>query len=109
MPPLEALWWAEAMCAFTADRDKSHWDWTGMLLVPDWLDHDDVERARAAAARNGPPALDRVRLEGLEEGRCVQTLHLGPYDHEGPVLDAMHHDVIPARGLQLRGKQAHRR
>lgn len=98
MPPLEALWWAEDMCAFTADRDKSHWDWTGMLLVPDWLDHDDVERARAAAARNGPPALDRVRLEGLEEGRCVQTLHLGPSD-----------DGIPARGLQLRGKQAHRR
>ena len=102
--PLEALWWAEDMSTFTTDRDKSRWDWTAMLLVPDWLTHDDVERARAAAARNHPPALDRVRLERLEEGRCVQTLHLGPYDAEGPVLHAMHHDVIPTRGLQMRGK-----
>lgn len=104
VPPLEALWWAEDMSAFTADRDKSRWDWTVMLLVPDWLGPDDVERARVAAVRNHPPALDRVRFEGLEEGLCVQTLHLGPYDDEGPVLETMHHDVIPARGLQLRGK-----
>ena len=59
--PLEALWWAEDMSTFTSERDKSRWDWTVMLLVPDWLDHDDVERARAAASRSRPPALDQVR------------------------------------------------
>lgn len=104
VPPLEALWWAEDMSAFTADRDESRWDWTVMLLLPDWLDHDDVERARAAAARKHPPALDRARLEVLDEGLGVQTLHVGPYDDEGPVLEAMHHDVVPGRGFRLRGK-----
>lgn len=102
--PLEALWWAEDMSAFTSDRDKSRWSWTVMLLVPDWLGRDDVERARAAAARRRPPVLERVRLQRLAEGRCVQTLHLGPYDDEGPVLEAMHRDGIIGRGLQLRGR-----
>ena len=46
--PLEALWWAEDLSTFTSGRDKSRWDWTVMLLVPDWLGHEDVERACAA-------------------------------------------------------------
>ena len=102
--PLEALWWAEDMSSFTSERDKSRWDWTVMLLVPDWLDHEDVERARAAASRSQPPALDQVRLERWEEGRCVQTLHVGPYEAEAPVLETMHQQVIPARRLTMRGK-----
>jgi hypothetical protein len=102
--PLEGLWWAEDMSAFTGNRDKSRWDWTLMLLIPDWLDRADVDHARAAAARNRPPLLDVVRLEALEEGRCVQTLHVGSYDDEGPVLETMHQDVIAARGLRPAGR-----
>lgn len=88
--PLEALWWADDMLTFTTERDRSRWQWTVLLLVPDWLDQDDVERAWAAAFRNQPPALKQVRLERLEEGRCVQTLHVGAYADEGPVLETMH-------------------
>src|ERR1700730_7005466 len=36
--PLEGLWWAEDMDSFTASRDKSRWDWTLMIMVPDWID-----------------------------------------------------------------------
>ncbi len=45
--PLEALWWSGDMAAFTSARDKDQWDWTVMLLVPDWLDVSDVDAARA--------------------------------------------------------------
>jgi hypothetical protein len=99
--PLEALWWADDMSAFTSERDKSRWSWTALNLVPDWITEEQFERARAAAG--DAPALGRLRLETLSEGRCVQTLHLGSFDEEGPVLEAMHHDVIPARGLQMTG------
>ena len=102
--PLEALWWAEDMSTFTSERDKSRWEWTVMLLVPDWLGHEDVERACAAVSRRQPPALDRVHLESLEEGRCVQTLHVGPYEAEAPVLETMHQQFIPDSGLTMRGK-----
>jgi hypothetical protein len=34
----------------------------------------------------------------------VQTLHLGPYDEEGPVLHTLHHEFIPGRGLRMTGE-----
>ncbi len=100
--PLEALWWSDDMAAFTNDRDKSRWDWTALNLVPDWITDEQFSRALAAAAE--APALDRLRLETYAEGRCVQTLHVGSFDDEGPLLEAMHHDFIPAQGLRMTGR-----
>jgi hypothetical protein len=103
--PLEGLWWAEDMDAFTSARDKSRWDWTLMIMVPDWTD----EAVFAAAvdrvgAGNAPARLGDVRLDTLSEGRCAQTLHVGPFDEEADVLARMHHEFIPAQGLGLAGR-----
>ena len=105
VPPLEGLWWADDMDSFTVARDKSRWDWTLMLMVPDWIGEAmfsaalDEVRDRAAPAR-----LDDVRLESLVEGLCVQTLHVGSFDDEAPVLARMHDEFIPGRGLRMTGK-----
>lgn len=104
VPPLEGLWWADDMAAFTRARDKNQWRWTMMILAPEWIDDDAFEAAVTQAGAKKPPVrLDDVRLESLSEGRCVQTLHLGSFDDEGPVLAQMHHEFIPANGLQLSG------
>lgn len=103
--PLEALWWADDLETFTSGRDKSQWNWTVMNLIPDWLTAAHLDVVRDRVARKGSaPVLDRLRLEPFAEGLCVQTLHLGPYDAEGPVLERLHHDVVPDNGLRLRGK-----
>ena len=103
--PLEALWWAADMSAFTLARDKTRWSWTLLTLVPDWVGAADVATARAAVARKGAPArLDDVRLERLEEGLSVQTLHVGAYDDEGPVLRALHEEFLPAQSLRMTGR-----
>ncbi|KAE8762893.1 GyrI-like domain-containing protein [Georgenia thermotolerans] len=105
VPPLEGLWWAEDMDAFTTARDKSRWRWTLMILVPDWIDAAMVAAAiERAGARNRPVRLDDVRLEALAEGRCVQTLHVGAFDDEADVLARLHHEVIPGHGLRPTGK-----
>ena len=104
VPPLEGLWTADDFDAFTTSRDKSRWDWTMMILVPEWIGDDLVETAVAQAGAKNPPArLADVRLQTLTEGRCVQTLHVGPFDDEGPVLDRMHREFIPSQGLRLTG------
>ncbi|WP_306368462.1 GyrI-like domain-containing protein [Nocardiopsis sp. CC223A] len=103
--PLEGLWWSDDMDAFTTARDKSQWDWTLMIMVPEWTDAAMVAAAVGAAGAEGAPArLGEVRLEALCEGRCVQTLHVGPFDEEGPVLERMHHGFIPDRGLRMSGR-----
>lgn len=105
VPPLEALWWADDMDVFTSARDKSQWDWTVMLLVPDWVPAATVDQAvETVAAKGRPASLDKVRLEVLEEGTAVQTLHVGPYDAEAEVLADLHHRFVPEHGLRLTGK-----
>ncbi len=34
----------------------------------------------------------------------MQTLHVGPYDAEAPVLDELHNVYIPGHGLRMTGK-----
>ncbi|KTR86219.1 GyrI-like domain-containing protein [Leucobacter chromiiresistens] len=104
VPPLEGLWWAESADAFTVSRDKSKWDWTMMIMVPEWIEHSAFLQARdRVAAKQGPVRLEDVRLDALAEGCCVQTLHVGSFDDEGAVLEAMHHEFIPENGYRMNG------
>lgn len=103
--PLEGLWWAEDMDSFTTVRDKSRWNWTMMIMVPDWIGRDMFAAAvERVAAGNAPARLGDVRLEPLSEGRCVQTLHVGSFDDEADVLARMHHEFIPDNGLRMVGR-----
>ena len=105
VPPLEGLWWAEDMETFTTARDKSAWDWTMMILQPEWITGEMVAGAIEQVQRTkNPPALPKLRLETYHEGLSVQILHRGSYDDEGPVLHRMHHEFIPANSLQMNGK-----
>lgn len=104
VPPLEGLWWAEQMAAFTTARDKSAWQWTLMLMVPDWIGADMVSAALAtAAAKKPPPRIEEIRFQSLDEGQCVQTLHIGSFDDEARVLAELHQDFLPGNGLQPAG------
>ena len=49
VPPPEALWWMEG-AAFDV-QDKSSWDWTLMIMVPDIVTAELCERVRAEAQR----------------------------------------------------------
>jgi len=105
VPPLEGLWWADDMAAFTARRDKSRWSWTLLIMQPEWIDAAFVEQARETVrTKKAPPRLDDIRFETLDEGLCVQTLHVGSFDDEAPVLARMHHEFIPANGLRMTGR-----
>ncbi len=104
VPPLEGLWWAEDMETFIT-RDKSEWEWTMMIMTPDWITPstfaEAVEQVRQA---KNPTALNNVRLEPYHEGLSVQIMHIGSYDDEAPVLAEMHTTFMPQNGLAANGK-----
>ena len=103
--PLEGLWWAEDMSTFSTGRDKSRWSWTLMTMVPDWIDVALFTTAvEQVAAKNRPGRLSDVRLETLQEGECVQALHIGSFDDEGPLLEKMHREFVPGHGLEMVGR-----
>jgi hypothetical protein len=105
VPPLESLWWAEDFSVFTTNYDKSQWLWTAMILTPEWITKTMFREALAGvSAKTNPEVLKKLRLEKLSEGRCVQTLHVGSFEDEGPVLKIMHEQFIPENGLTMRGR-----
>ncbi len=104
VPPLEGLWWSDDLDAFTVARDKSRWDWTLLLMTPDWIGSDAASAAVEQVRRKSPPRrLDDLRWQTLSEGRCVQTLHVGSFDDEADVLARMHDEFIPTQGLRMAG------
>lgn len=104
VPPLEGLWWAEDMDSFTSARDKSQWDWTMMIMIPDWITSAVIEQALSDVSQKKPlPALVKLRWEVYQEGLSVQILHLGSYDEEGPVLKKLHEVWMPENGYRFNG------
>ena len=102
MPP-EGLWWTDDMSQFTM-ADKSNWKWTMMLMQPDFVRTEDVEKAKEAAGRKKPfPALGDLRFEKYDEGLSAQIMYLGPFAEEGPTIQRIH-DFIREKCLVLRGK-----
>lgn len=103
--PLEGLWWADDASSFTSARDKSLWQWTLMILQPEWIDGAMFDAALARASAKDPSArVGEVRFETLAEGLCVQTLHVGAFDDEAPLLARMHEEFIPQNALAMTGR-----
>ena len=104
VPPLEGLWWAEDMDAFTS-RDKSAWDWTMMIMQPDWIAPEMIDEAIQQVQKSkNLPALPKLRFERYHEGLSVQIMHYGSYDDEAPTLHRLHHEFVPQNGYEMVGK-----
>ncbi|MCL4544179.1 MAG: GyrI-like domain-containing protein [Chloroflexi bacterium] len=100
--PLEGLWWAQDMTTFTSARDKSQWDFTLMIMQPEWITKVMFDAAvKKVAERDAPIHLSKVRFEMFDEGKCVQTLHVGSFDDETAILRQMHDEFIPQHGFKM--------
>ncbi|MDO4537869.1 MAG: GyrI-like domain-containing protein [Coriobacteriales bacterium] len=94
VPPLEGFWWQPG--ADGADMegvdlaDKSNFHWLSVIRVPEFV--NDAEFAWALEAATAKKKLDfsPVKLLEIEEGLCVQAMHVGPYDNEPATVAAMH-------------------
>lgn len=102
VPPLEGLWWADDPNDFVK-RNKARWRWTMMIMVPDFIDLPFYEAAVEKTRGKLGHLPEALRFEMLSEGRCLQTLHVGGYDAEGPILAKLHHELMPAQGLTFAG------
>ncbi len=105
VPPLEGLWWAEDMASFAEARDKSVWDWTMMIMTPEWITQQvHAQALDRVKAKKDLPSLVKMRLQAYHEGLAVQIMHVGPYDAEGPTLARMHNEWMPQNGYVENGK-----
>lgn len=103
VPPLEGLWWADDMSAFSR-KNRDAWKWTAMIRQPDWITPDMFDGAVAIAKEKlgAPPR--SLRLEEFDEGRSVQIMHRGPWNTEAPTIAVLHSDFLPSRHLVANGR-----
>jgi hypothetical protein len=101
--PMEGLWRADDPAVFLT-RDKGAWEWTMMISQPEWITEEMVVSAAGEAAAKHPnPAFDGLRFVAFTEGLSVQTLHIGSYDSETPVLQRLHEHYLPYNKLAFNG------
>ncbi len=89
VPALEAFWWAGQLEVMTADPSaikhvpREEWRWKAMIRVPDFVTESQFREAQKQAfEKKHLESIDGVRFEILEEGACVQVMHVGPYSTE---------------------------
>ncbi|MBI4600594.1 MAG: GyrI-like domain-containing protein [Planctomycetes bacterium] len=100
---LEGLWLGAGQGADLAAIPKDQWRWKLLIRTPDFVTAEETRKAAALLLKRGKgEEVKRVRLESLAEGRCVQMLHVGPYEKEGESIDAMRAFAEKA-GLRLLG------
>ncbi len=100
--PLEGLWWADDMTAFSVDK-KEDWQWTLMMMQPEYVTAELVaEASELVQKKKNPPALPLMRFEAYAEGQAAQIMHIGPFAEEGPTVEKVH-NFIEENGFERSG------
>jgi hypothetical protein len=103
VPPLEGLWWMQNMNEFSL-ANKDRWQWTMMIMQPEWVSTEWVEKVRQdVMKKKSNTFLSKVRFELYKEGLAVQVLYIGAYEKEAPTIAEIH-KFISSNGYQTNGK-----
>lgn len=99
--PLEGLWWAEDMSTFEFGL-KDHWQWTLMILQPQWITSTMVQDAISQVVlQKKITKAQELRFELYHEGASAQIMHVGPFATEGPTIQKVH-QAIAQQGKERR-------
>ena len=88
VPPLEGFWWQNH-----TDRidytDKSSFNWISVIRLPDFITKKDFDWAVETAQKKKNIDCTSAEFLTLEEGLCVQIMHLGSFDDEPQSVSIM--------------------
>ena len=88
VPPLEGFWWQEGVDGIDYG-DKSTFHWISVIRLPEFVTKKDFDWAVEEAARKKKLDCSLAEFLTIEEGLCVQIMHIGPFDHEPSTVALM--------------------
>lgn len=89
VPPLEGFWWQEGVEGIDYAH-KEDFRWISVIRLPDFVTGADFDWAIGEATRKKKEDFSKVEFLTVEEGLCVQCMHIGPYDNEPATVEMMH-------------------
>ena len=96
VPPLEGFWWQDNVDGVDY-TDKSAFNWISVIRLPDFITQKDFEWAVETAGKKKKMDCSSAEFMTIEEGLCVQIMHLGPFDAE-PETVALMDEYIEQNG-----------
>lgn len=88
VPPLEGFWRQEGKEGFDYG-DKSAFLWTSVIRLPDFVTREDFAWAVETASRKKKLDCSAAEFLTVDEGLCVQIMHLGSFDSEPESVEKM--------------------
>lgn len=99
VPPLEGFWWQDGVKGVDYSR-KEDFRWISLIRLPDFVTRDEYQWAVEEGTRKKKKDFSKVEFLSIDEGLCVQCMHIGPYDAE-PETVALMHEFIDQQGYTL--------
>ena len=81
VPPLEGFWWQEGVDGINY-ADKAAFKWISVIRLPDFITRDDFDWAVETASKKKKLDCSSAEFLTIEEGLCVQIMHIGSFDSE---------------------------
>ncbi len=98
---LQCQWFSD-LC----NTPKEKWQWRMMIRTPDCVEQSEIDSAKEAIINKGKStavdSVKKVELIEVDEGKCVQMLHIGPYEKEGDTVAIMQ-EYMEKNNLSLNG------
>lgn len=88
VPPLEGFWWQEGVTGIDFSK-KSEFRWISVIRLPDFITEKDFRWAVETATKKKKLDCSVAELITIDEGLCVQIMHIGPYDNEPAAIALM--------------------
>lgn len=96
VPPLEGFWWQESIEGIDYGN-KSTFRWISVIRLPDFILRKDFDWAVQAATKKKNIDCSIAEFLTIDEGLCVQVMHIGPFDNE-PATVAIMDDFLKENG-----------
>lgn len=81
VPPLEGFWWQDGVEGINYS-DKSGFNWVSVIRLPEFVTPDEFGWATGEVERKKGIDCSKAEFLTVDEGLCVQMMHLGSYDDE---------------------------
>lgn len=88
VPPLEGFWWQEDALGADYSR-KSDFHWISVIRLPEFVTQKDLQWAVKTVSQKKKLDCSPTQFLTIEEGLCVQMMHIGSFDDEPETVAAM--------------------
>lgn len=88
VPPLEGFWWHDDVDGVDY-ANKSAFNWIAVIRLPDFVSQEDFDWAVKTAEKKKKLDCSSAEYLTIDEGLCVQIMHLGAFDDEPAAVAIM--------------------